>query len=466
MRSGFLGRGRGRAVQLATIEATLAALPAESREALGGAAIFRGGFGLTAFADVVLGGDTFAAMELLQSFHDRSLLSVRGVTGTEERRFFLDESVRERVGRQAIGPVHLAHAEWFVAKARAHASERAWVERERENLLRARETLLALETPTGIEHALTLICVLEPVFQATGSASTYVELWDATYRPNLGNEIEADARLARGRAEHALGEHDAARVEFDRVIELAEEAGRDELALLALLEAGQSARLAGDFSEAESRLTRARAILDRSRAVRLEQRYRTELASLWSDEGRLDDALELEQANLAEVLTARERAPREEAEARMRVAAHARRQGRTEQADEHTQRAHELLGELGESVPEASDVPSVPSELLVSRNADRVELVPGPRIDLARRPTLRRLVVALVRARRERPGQGLTVQALFDAGWPGARIRAESQAARVYVAINSLKKLGFDRVLTRQDDGYLLVPELAVTELT
>ncbi|MND07700.1 hypothetical protein D3C83_298690 [compost metagenome] len=49
-----------------------------------------------------------------------------------------------------------------------------------------------------------------------------------------------------------------------------------------------------------------------------------------------------------------------------------------------------------------------------------------------------------------------------EAGWPGAAIRPESQAARVYVAINTLRKLGFAPVLLRQDDGYLLTPALRV----
>jgi tetratricopeptide (TPR) repeat protein len=422
--------------------------------ALGLASVFRGGFELEAFAEIVLLGDRFAAMELLRLAHERSLVRVVDVPGSGRRRFFLDDGVRQPVE----SATRLRHAEWFVKSARSSRHDLGWLRRERDNLLAARETWLELGDHA---RALEVTCWLEPVFLEEGGATTFLELWDASFRPPLSPELEAEARLARGRAEHAVGELDFARAEWQRAAELARTAGQNEIAVVALLEAARSARLDGALAEAEAYTSEARDLLDHTPEPRLELRLEAERIDLLRDQGRLAEAMELAEAGLGRVLEARERDLREEARARIRVAACARALGESGQADEHDERARELLLELGELVPEADGVDSErsgPRVLIVARNAEWVELVPGTRVDFARRPTLRRLFLALIRARRDRPGQGLSVQALFDAGWPGARIRPESQAARVYVAINSLKKLGFGAVLTRQDDGYLLLP--------
>ncbi len=80
------------------------------------------------------------------------------------------------------------------------------------------------------------------------------------------------------------------------------------------------------------------------------------------------------------------------------------------------------------------------------------------RVDLGRRTALRRLLWELTLQRERAPGQGVPLERLFEAAWPNVQIRPDSQAARVYVAIGTLRKLGLSPVLLRQDDGYLLDP--------
>jgi hypothetical protein len=75
----------------------------------------------------------------------------------------------------------------------------------------------------------------------------------------------------------------------------------------------------------------------------------------------------------------------------------------------------------------------------------------GPRVTLARRVPLQRLLCALAQA--DGP---LSVEALFAAGWPGQSIRPASAAHRVHVAIGELRKLGLGERLLTGEGGYRL----------
>ncbi|MEM6927649.1 MAG: hypothetical protein AAF602_12020, partial [Myxococcota bacterium] len=70
------------------------------------------------------------------------------------------------------------------------------------------------------------------------------------------------------------------------------------------------------------------------------------------------------------------------------------------------------------------------------------------------------LVTALVRARLERPGEGLGVSALVAAGWPGEKVTARSASTRVRVALTALRKAGLRTLLQRGDDGWFLDPSV------
>ncbi|MCA9646076.1 MAG: hypothetical protein KC492_35545 [Myxococcales bacterium] len=50
----------------------------------------------------------------------------------------------------------------------------------------------------------------------------------------------------------------------------------------------------------------------------------------------------------------------------------------------------------------------------------------------------------------------LSVDALFEVGWPGEVAQPEAARARVYVALSSLRKAGLGACIQRQDSGWLL----------
>ncbi|MBL9024445.1 MAG: tetratricopeptide repeat protein [Myxococcales bacterium] len=87
-------------------------------------------------------------------------------------------------------------------------------------------------------------------------------------------------------------------------------------------------------------------------------------------------------------------------------------------------------------------------------------VVRGARVELGARAAPRRILAVLVEQRLRAPGVGLPQEAVFAAGWPGQKADFEAARARVYTAIRTLRRLGLEDVLLRQDDGYLLDPRL------
>jgi hypothetical protein len=85
-----------------------------------------------------------------------------------------------------------------------------------------------------------------------------------------------------------------------------------------------------------------------------------------------------------------------------------------------------------------------------------------PRFDLVRRESLRYLFTALIELRVREPGAGFTQEALFAIGWPGQHIRSRSAAARVYTAVNTLRRAGLDGALVRRGHEYLIDPAVPV----
>jgi hypothetical protein len=79
----------------------------------------------------------------------------------------------------------------------------------------------------------------------------------------------------------------------------------------------------------------------------------------------------------------------------------------------------------------------------------------GERVDLRTRAALRRILAALVEAR---GGPGLSMEQVFEAGWPGQSIAYDAAANRVYTSIAALRRMGLEGVLVRHDDGYRLLP--------
>jgi predicted ATPase len=84
---------------------------------------------------------------------------------------------------------------------------------------------------------------------------------------------------------------------------------------------------------------------------------------------------------------------------------------------------------------------------------------------LDKHASARRIVDRLAREHEDRPGQALSAGELFEAGWPGVTIRAESAHNRLYVTLAKLRKMGLKLQLLRTDAGYLLDPATPVVRV-
>ncbi|MDB4933047.1 MAG: uncharacterized protein JWP87_19 [Labilithrix sp.] len=117
-----------------------------------------------------------------------------------------------------------------------------------------------------------------------------------------------------------------------------------------------------------------------------------------------------------------------------------------------------------ETATRASESARAAPSLRASRDGRTLELG-SRRIDLSRRGPLRRILIALVERRLSDAGAALTVADMLVVGWPGEKMRAESGAARVYMAIRRLRVLGLEPVLRTSDEGYALDPDVVVAWL-
>jgi predicted ATPase len=115
------------------------------------------------------------------------------------------------------------------------------------------------------------------------------------------------------------------------------------------------------------------------------------------------------------------------------------------------------------AAPPTSGPGEAPSGLVMTRDGAAFR-APGARTaDLGRRLAQRRLLQRLVAERERVPGRPLSVEVLFEAGWPGDRSRRTAALNRVHVALATLRGLGLRSLLLRRGGGYLLDPEVPVT---
>ncbi len=104
---------------------------------------------------------------------------------------------------------------------------------------------------------------------------------------------------------------------------------------------------------------------------------------------------------------------------------------------------------------------ATPTVLRVARDGAWFEFGASQRVSLSRRAALRRVLEALTRATNE-GAPSVSVAALVSAGWPGERMRVDSGAARVYVALSTLRRLGLSDAIERYDEGYRVRPDVRV----
>jgi hypothetical protein len=93
--------------------------------------------------------------------------------------------------------------------------------------------------------------------------------------------------------------------------------------------------------------------------------------------------------------------------------------------------------------------------LSVRRDGSQACLPDGRPVSLSNRRSLKLILLALCEAR-SRGRAALSKEDLIRAGWPGERALVQAAAARLYVALCELRKLGFAPVIERYDAGWRL----------
>jgi hypothetical protein len=117
----------------------------------------------------------------------------------------------------------------------------------------------------------------------------------------------------------------------------------------------------------------------------------------------------------------------------------------------------------GARSPDPSPAPPAPL-LVVGPDARWFRVRDGEPVRLLKARAARLMLSRLVRSRIEAPGRALSLDALFEAGWPGERIPRRAAANRVHVTLTKLRKLGLAGLLQSRDDGFLLDPAGVVLE--
>jgi hypothetical protein len=113
---------------------------------------------------------------------------------------------------------------------------------------------------------------------------------------------------------------------------------------------------------------------------------------------------------------------------------------------------------IASAPPVERAVSDAPPCIVVGGDGEWLATLDGTRHALGSRGPLRRLIVALAEAHRDRAGAALTVDELVHVGWPGENPIPKAGSNRVYVAISTLRGLGLGPLLQRWDGGYRLDP--------
>ena len=79
-----------------------------------------------------------------------------------------------------------------------------------------------------------------------------------------------------------------------------------------------------------------------------------------------------------------------------------------------------------------------------------------------KREPARRILAKLISEQRERPGQGVSLEVLREAAWPGEKMTRAAARNRIYVALNQLRNLVSARCCAtrRALGGYRVIRDL------
>lgn len=296
---------------------------------------------------------------------------------------------------------------------------------------------------------------------AAADAERQAELAAAVTEPAERDLLLAFAHQARALVALLRGDDAAASSHFDAAISLARLRGADRMLALALANAAELGGLPGEtraarlreahalFVELGDHLHAAKLTLPLARLATSAERERRTTALIDRARTVADHAVQaaawLDLVELAE--------ERGDAQAATRALEHARAAlARTDDAEEHA-RASRLSGSSGRRTE--------PQALRVRRDGARAELG-DVAVDLSNRRALPRLLVALARDAASTTPRGLDVHDLFAAGWPGERASVASLAARVHVAVRTLRTLGLASAIVTQRGRYFIADGLRV----
>jgi hypothetical protein len=76
----------------------------------------------------------------------------------------------------------------------------------------------------------------------------------------------------------------------------------------------------------------------------------------------------------------------------------------------------------------------------------------------------KRILLALVRAHRRGPGEGLSIDELFAVGWPGEKASAISVEERVRAVIKRLRRAGLEGLLEAHGGRFGLVGDVEIED--
>ncbi len=93
--------------------------------------------------------------------------------------------------------------------------------------------------------------------------------------------------------------------------------------------------------------------------------------------------------------------------------------------------------------------------LVVAEEGRLVTLPDGETVDFRRYGSPRRVLLALVDARLNSPGEGVDIDELIEQGWPGERILWDAARTRLYSVMRRLRRMGLTCIET-VDEGYRL----------
>ncbi len=275
----------------------------EEKVALARCSVFRGSFTVQAAEALLAPTGGTRPLDLLQSLRDKSLLSSSLGRTAEEARLGMYGAVRE-FARTKLDELGIAdetlgrHAAYYLPLG-ARLADRVATHGDAASLralaAEADELLGVFEYASRRSARLTLcaLLALDPVLTTRGPFGKHVGMLDEALErargdAEVGPDLLARARQARGRVYGRLGRHDVARADLEHALEHARKAGDAAAEASALLDLGVLHHAMRDLGAAR-RHYEAVAVLE-TESPFVEARALGNLGALNHDQGRFDDA--------------------------------------------------------------------------------------------------------------------------------------------------------------------------------